>query len=215
MPKNRGLKESWLWILDHLCTEAQGGYGWRRRGVRGWRLHDEVEQALEMKIPDLPVLWREGLVDRTRVEDPGRSAPFYLYRISPAGNIRLSEEEGQNPPLIMEPLPESEDPEVGTLFVPTPEWELLALLQGRDQNQWMTAREIARSLGHSVGESLVGLRAKHLVERRRTTQEGGATSLWLYRASETGFRAELVDAVPVLYEPPRRVQVRIRAPLSE
>ncbi|HEX2093104.1 MAG TPA: hypothetical protein VHG28_11905, partial [Longimicrobiaceae bacterium] len=157
MPKQRPLKDKWTWILDYLRTEAQGGYGWRRRGVRGWRLYEEVEEALDTKIPEmLPALWRAGLVDRTRVEDPSRSAPVYLYRISAAGNARLTGEEGEDLPTLMSPVPEEDDPEEGTTFVPVVEWETLSLLrrQAREQlgpvrwgqHGWMTAREITRTL---------------------------------------------------------------------
>ncbi|HEX2093831.1 MAG TPA: hypothetical protein VHG28_15620, partial [Longimicrobiaceae bacterium] len=67
------------------------------------------------------------------------------------------------------------------------------------------------TLDRAVGEILAGLQARHLVERRRNSDEPGEKRpLWYYRASEQGLRAELVDAVPVLYEPPARVQVRVR-----
>ena len=222
MPTRRALKDSWLWILDYLRTEAQGGYGWRRRGVRGWRLYEEVEEALDTKIPELlPALWRAGLVDRTRVEDPSRSAPVYLYRISEAGNSRLTQEEGEDPPILMSPAPEEEDPEEGTTFVPAVEWEALSLLrrQAREQlgperwgqHGWMTARELTRTLDRAVGEILAALQARHLVERRTNSDvPGEKRPLWYYRASEQGLRAELVDGVPVLYEPPARLQVRVR-----
>ena len=222
MPKQRPLKEPWVWILDYLRDEARGGYGWRRRGVRGWRLYEEIEQVVETKIPEhLPGLWRAGLVDRTRVEDPGRSAPLYLYRISQAGIRQLAEAEGESPPPIMEPLPEAEDPEKGSLFVPDKEWSALELLRRHaiehrgpvrwEQHGWMTAREMAVELDRAVGEIIGWLRARNLVERRRGAHARGTQQPWFYRASERGLRAELVDAVPVLYEPPRLVQVSFRS----
>ncbi|HEU0077712.1 MAG TPA: hypothetical protein VFQ76_08710, partial [Longimicrobiaceae bacterium] len=220
--KQRPLKDTWLWILDYLQTEAQGGYGWRRRGVRGWRLYEEVEEALDTKIPELlPALWRAGLVDRTLVEDPSRSAPVYLYRISAAGNARLAREQGEEPAPFMSPVPEEDDPEEGTTLVPAVEWEALSLLRRQareqlglvrwEQHGWMTAREITRTLDRAAGDILPGLHARRLVERRRSSDgPGGKRALWYYRVSEQGLRAELVDAVPVLYEPPARLQVRVR-----
>ena len=217
----RPMKQAWIWILDYLRDEALGGYGWRRRGVRGWRLYEEIEQVLEMKIPEhLPALWRAGLVDRTRVEDSGRSSPLFLYRISQEGIRRLAELEGESPRPIMEPLPEAEDPEKGSLFVPDKEWSALQLLRRHaiehlgpmrwNQYGWMTAREMAVQLDRAVGEIIGWLRARNLVERRRGAHARGTQQPWFYRASEQGLRAELLDAVPVLYEPPKLVQIGFR-----
>jgi len=220
----RPLKDQYLWILDYLRDEALGGYGWRRRGTRGWRLLEEVETALGVPVPEmLPTLHRVGLVERTRVEDPGRNGPLYLYRISAKGMRRLYQEEGvDQPPEIMEPVQEHRDPEAGTLFVPRIEWGALETLRRYalerigpkrwGEHGWLTALEIARLENRAIGEILLWLRARDLVERRQSTQgQGGARPLWMYRASITGLRAEMVDAVPVLYETPARVQVRVRA----
>ncbi len=221
----RPLKDQHLWILDHLRDEALGGYGWRRRGTRGWRLLEEVEAALGVPVPEmLPALHRAGLVDRTRVEDPGRLSPLYLYRISLGGMRRLHQEEAdEQPPELMEPLPEPQDPEAGTLFIPRIEWGVLTTLRHYalerigpkrwGEHGWLTALELARVENRAIGEILSWLRVRDLVERRKSTHgQGSVRPLWMYRASATGLQAEMVDSVPVLYEPPARVQVRVRAP---
>jgi hypothetical protein len=136
---------------------------------------------------------------------------------------RLYQEEGEEqPPEFMEPLPEHQDPEAGSLFVPQIEWAVLTTLRHYalerigpkrwGDHGWLTALELARVENRAIGEILSWLRARDLVERRQSRRgQGNVRPLWMYRASTTGLRAELVDAVPVLYETPTRVQVRVRA----
>lgn len=219
----RHLKDPDVWVLDYLRDETLGGYGWRRRGVRGWRLPEEAEQALGVKLRErLPVLYRAGLVERTRVEDPGRKSPLFLYRISRTGMCRLYRDEGvEEVPEILEPVPEPEDPEAGSIFVPRHEWSTLetmrrTLLERRGperwgQHGWLSAPDISRLQERAVGEILVWLRMRGLVERRREPGgRGGAGDPWMYRVTGVGLRAARIDAVPILHERPARVQVRIR-----
>lgn len=213
----------WIWILDHLRNEALGGHGWRRRGTRGWRLREELDVALAIRTSEiLSRLDRAGWVDRTRVEDPARRSPLHLYRISARGMSRLYREEGkEHVPELIEPVSEDEDPEAGTIFVPRYEWIILTALRRQaleeigparwGEHGWLTGLEIARLTNRASGELLHWLLSRGLVQRREAPAQGrGGRPVRMYRASRTGLHAQMLDAVPVLYEPPARMQVRIR-----
>ena len=208
-------------ILRFLRDEAVAGRGWRRRGVRGWHFYTGIEEALRTRIPEvLPWLWRRGYLDRTRVEDPGRTRPVFLYRISAAGSECVPDEEGTRAPLG-EPLPEDKDPDAGTLYIPRYPWRALETLRRQASHEggptrfgqagWMSPQEIGRALGQALGEDLAWLVARGLAERRAGPQFAGrGRPAWFYRASDLALGAEPVDAVRIGSKDPALVQVRVR-----
>lgn len=207
-----------LWFLE---SEAWGGRGWWRRGVRGWRFYSEIETATGARIPEvLPGLWVRGYVDRTAVVDTGRRTPLYLYRISTAGVAYLGEVAGTpRPQHVGEPLPESEDPDAGSLYLPVHSWHVLDLLRRHavhgigperfGQTGWMTPAEMRPRLKGVMGDNLPWLLSRGLVERRQIAAPATPhRPPWFYRASELALRLELVDTVPVGSAPAQFVQVR-------
>ncbi len=189
--------------------------------MRGWRFGDEVEEAVGRTRPEVFAwLTGRGLVDRTDVREEGRERPLWMYRIAAAGERVLARAGGSawGAEPLLEPVDPDEDPEAGTLFMPTNAWVALRFLRqrsrgGEDAAGWTTGLEVARAADRSLGEDLLWLASRGLVERR----EGEATArrrrpLWLYRATEEGERTVLLDAASVYDERPRRVQVRVQYP---
>lgn len=73
-----------LRYLRYLIVR-EGGY--RRHGVLGWALRDDVERATGKRLPErLSRLYAKGLLDRTDVRVPRLQRPVWVYRITQAGS---------------------------------------------------------------------------------------------------------------------------------
>lgn len=211
-----------LWFLE---AEAWAGRGWWRRGVKGWRFYSEIEAATSARLPEvLPGLWERGYVDRAPVVDPGRRTPVYLYRISTAGVGYLGQVSGTpRPEKVGEPLPDAEDPDAGSLYLPLNPWNALDLLRRHavhgigperfGQAGWMTPAEMRPRLRGVLGDDMPWLLSRGLVERRAIPAPATPTRPpWFYRASALALQLVLVDSAPVGTGPAQFVQVRPAGP---
>ncbi len=220
MPPQKTISPVEATILFYLRDEAVDGCGWLRRGVRGWRLYDEIRAATGEYISErLPGLARHGLLDRVDVVELGRERPTLLYRISEAGARAVAELEGR--PVAPLPSPGADDRDRGNLFVPARSWAALATLRRHavdrigpvrlDAHGWMTAHEVHEAHPLVVGHDVGWLLRRGLVERRQVPAPSRPLlPLTYYRVSEWGLRTEQVDAVPSPSGTVERMEARVR-----
>lgn len=213
MPPHRPISPVEATILFYLRDEAADDCGWRRRGVRGWRMYGEVKAATGLYIFErLPFLAVRGLLDRIDVPEYGRRRPTSLYRISEAGTRAVAELERR--PYRPLPVPEARDESGGNLFAPARAWGSLDTLRRHAVEEigpvrlgaygWLTAAEIHRE-NDLRGEGLPWLLRRGLVERREVPPPPGRrTPVAYYHASPAGLRTDYVDAVAA---PSGRVEV--------
>lgn len=206
-------------VLFYLRDEAADGCGWRRRGVRGWRLYGEVKEGTSEYIPErLPYLASRGLLERIDVPEFGRERPTLLSRISEAGARLVAELEDR--PYTPLPAPQMDAEDGGNLFAPTNAWSSLGVLRRSvedrtgpvrfDVHGWLTAVEVHRET-RLRGEDLPWLLRRGLVERREVPLSfRPQMPLGYYRISEAGLRTEYVDAAPSPSGRVEFVEARVR-----
>lgn len=113
--------------LRYLRYLALHGGGYERRGVRGWALRDDVEDAAGVWIPErLPYWHGYGLLDREDVRVPTHRRPVWIWRISQEGARVIAELE-HLPHRRVPPLSAS----VGDAAVHIPGYSLAALRELR------------------------------------------------------------------------------------
>ena len=215
------LKPKALRVLRHLETEAWAHQGWWRRGVRGWRLYEEIGDSLGIRISStLPELFARGYVNRIPVADPGRETPVYLYRISRAGVAYLGPSTTGK---IPEPMLEGDDPDADSIYIPYASWLILDVLRRYASHRlgperwgqpgWMTPTEVRARLSGALGEHLPWLLGRGLVERRQGIRAAERVRpVWFYRASAFALQVEIVDAAQLRSGASAFVQLRPRAP---
>lgn len=156
---------------------------------------------------------------RVDIREPGRVRPQWLYRISEAGLVVLSEWEGTELPSPWR-TPEDLDPDAGALYVPVRAWEALEILRTFAQAEvgprrwgargWMKTLEITRGGSPLLcNDEIPWLIARGLVERRCGRVEGRQRPACFYRSTARGIAAVLVDAVRVGTAAPTHVQIAV------
>lgn len=215
MPLARRMRIALLCLRD----EARLNCGWRRKGVRGWRMYREIKDAVGRPLmEDLPYLAKRGLLDRLDVLEPGRQRPMQLYRISEAGARLVAECQGEEYRRL--PRPTAKDDSEGVFYIPVKPWSVLRTLRiyaaervgpvREGAHGWMTLAELRRADTSVERDNMLWLLTRKLVERREVPNpDRPARRLILYRATEQGQRTEPVESI---YSP-RGVQyvaVRVR-----
>ena len=205
MPPQRPVSPVEVTILFYLRDEAADGCGWRRRGVRGWRLYGEVKDATGEFISErLPYLATRGLLERINVPEFGRERPTLLFRISVAGARKVAELEGR--PYTPLPAPVADAEDGGNLFVPAAAWSSLETLRKSVVDRigpvrlgahgWLTAVEVHKETRFR-GEDLPWLLRRGLVERREVPAPARPhLPFTYYRISDAGLKTEHVDSAP-------------------
>lgn len=204
MPTTRKLNPLDLLVLETLRDVAVAERGWRRRGVRGWMFYEEVRDTLGRHVPEvLPRLARRGWAERIDVAEEGRGRPVSLHRITDEGLRVLATRVGGGYRPV--PAPRPDDPEAGSMYLPTRAWVALTVLRDAEKGGtplrfgepgWLAAREISARCGVLLAQELLWLRERGLVERRDHATPESRGPIWTYRITALGRGARLVDALP-------------------
>lgn len=216
-------------FLCALADDAVGEKGWCWRGVRGWRFTDELSADFPLLMDHLKSLAERGYVQRDDVLDPGRSAAWYLNRVTIRGEDFLGGTGGWVPRPIGK-AGELTALDRETLFIARSAWAGLVALSALTENDgWVPMVEVGCRTGRPFCRNdAASLITRGLMERTppvdvKRTPRG---SLHL-RATRLGRGAKLIDGttstmrvqihVPGIAPPPRSSPVMIHhrvGPLS-
>lgn len=191
-PTNPSVKTLLLWLSE--LTRLGGGY--ELRGVRGWTYTKEIPDRLVRHTDGLARLAERRLLDRENIALPGRTTPFWLYRISARG----AEVAGVDAPRAVGGPEEAPSPRM--IFTDEQWAALLYMRKARTENVpthfltreagWRTIKNIreggaVRSLDLQVWpEDVAMLERTGLLEKRNASGVDRQRPIIIYRITEVG-----------------------------